>query len=73
MKGKDLYNPSTGVDNIVEYAINKYLNRRRKNKHDAWQTVHNSIYNIENKKLYLRAQEEDKVYTFKLPVLGNDT
>lgn len=69
---EDFYNPSTGVDSVVEYAINKYLSRKRENKHDAWQTVHNSVYDIENKKLYLRVQEEDKVYTFKLPALGND-
>lgn len=46
-----------------------YLNRSRDEKPArTWQTVHSSVYDIENRKLTLRVQEQNKDHYFSFPV-----
>lgn len=51
---------------IVTAAGDLYLNRERDGK--TWHTVHSSIYDMDSKTLYLRTQEDDTEYEFKLEV-----
>lgn len=43
------------------------FNSRSRDKGDTWQTVHTSIYDIQNKKLYVYSQERDRMYEFEFP------
>ena len=63
--------PTADYDAIQEAAGQKYLNRTREAK-DTWQTVHSSIYCMDERKLVLRVQEEDTPYTFDLNGAVND-
>ena len=47
---------------------NRWVNRKRDSTIQFWQTVHSSIYDIANKTLIVRTQENfGKEYVFKLP------
>lgn len=49
---------------VLEYALKAYKNRTRKNA-DTWETIHSSIYNIEDKTLNLRIEEGEFVNDYK--------
>lgn len=53
---------------LLEYVRNIFANRTRDSK--TWQTVHSSVYDIPDKKLCIAVQENDRVYEFKLDILG---
>lgn len=53
---------TSGIFNVV---YDDYINRTREDA-KTWQTVHSSVYDLENKKLYLRIQEQLNDYQFGL-------
>lgn len=58
---------------LVDIIENKFRTRSR-DKDDTWQTVHTSVYDLENKEFLVLTQEQDidKVKTFQLfPSIGN--
>lgn len=59
--GKDytIYLDKSEYANAKEKFIQKYQTRTRE-KGDTWHTVHNTVYDIENKKMYLQVQESDE-------------
>lgn len=48
---------------VVQIADGYYKNRNR-GTDNTWQTVHSSVYDIENRCLYLKVQEEPEEYAF---------
>lgn len=56
---------------VIEEAKEYYVNRSRNDGGKTWQTVHSSVYSIEDKVLYLVTQEDGHEYTFKLKVVNN--
>lgn len=61
--------PSEDFANILSQARAAYARRSRFNP-VTWQTVHTSVYDVENKTLKLSVQEEEKVYNFALETPG---
>lgn len=59
-----------GVQKVIEAFKDPYKHKRNVG---FWQTVHSSTYDIENKELSIIFQENDKVYTFSIPLLGEKT
>ena len=57
--------PAADYAEIMEIAYSMYENRTR-SSHDTWQTVHTSIYNIDEKTLEIYCQEGSDKYTFSL-------
>lgn len=53
--------PVEDFEPVVDIAISYYDNRTRFDK-KSWQTVHTSVYDIEDKKIYLNCQEGDTVH-----------
>lgn len=63
--------PTADYDAIQEEAGQEYLKRTRDAK-TTWQTVHSSIYKIDERQLALCVQEQDEYYTFSLNGAAND-
>lgn len=57
--------PLEQYEPIIEIVVQRFEERTRKIK-NTWQTVHSSIYNIEDRKLILFVQEKDIKYEFNL-------
>lgn len=57
--------PSELCTDAKETVIEKYNNRSRNNP-EVWITCHSSIYDLTNKLLYIRNQENEKQFIFKL-------
>lgn len=57
--------PANLYSEVVQIAGQQYLNRSR-NIGDTWHTVHSSVYDVQNKKLYLITQEDGHELTFNL-------
>lgn len=51
---------------VVEIAREYFSERSRSDGGKTWQTVHSSVYDMENRKLYLITQEEGREYSFEL-------
>lgn len=49
---------------LIENSNTKFLNRKRNGI--FWQTVHTSVYDLENKTLTLIPQESDKIFEFNI-------
>lgn len=55
---------------VVDIAIEKFENRSRFNP-DTWQTVHSSVYDMDELKLYVKCQEGTEQHEYTLEVNGD--
>lgn len=63
---KDAYEHPENFTNIIAIAINRY-NTRVRGDNNSWHTLHTSVYNITNKKLYICSQENsNKIHEIAL-------
>lgn len=62
--------PIEDFDGIIAYSINEYQNRSRDNK-STWHSVHTSVYDMENKILYIIPQETENEYTINFPITND--
>lgn len=59
--------PASEFTPTMEYVGQMFLNRERGSKDNmTWQTVHSSVYDINNVKLHIICQEDGIEYTFNL-------
>lgn len=66
-----VYDDKSKFENVKQIAIERFRNRTREAA-DTWHTVHTSIYDLPNKKLYLWCQEEDEMYEADFENLPGD-
>lgn len=64
------------LNNGIIEAAKQIFNQRSRNPESenfgTWQTVHSSVYDIEEKKLYIKFQEEDDEYEFEVDVQSSE-
>lgn len=60
-----IHSPTNAFDRIIAYYRQQYKNRSRSNP-DCWQTVHATVYDMQNKVMYITPQESGEVYKFEL-------
>ena len=65
----NIYSEESKFDTIKQLAKEQFLNRSRDTA-QTWQTVHTTVYDLLNKKLYVLTQEEDTEYEFDLTFGG---
>lgn len=61
----DLYTSEEGFQDLKQSAIQYYENRSRDTGY-TWQSVHQDVYDIENKTLKVSVQEDTNVYSYSL-------
>lgn len=58
--------PTTDFEPTLISALNKFKNRLRTDQIKTWQTVHSCVYDTDNNNLFIKTQENDKIYKFCL-------
>lgn len=56
--------PASEFEYIMERADDYYIHRSRDDGGKTWQTTHRSLYDMDNKTLYLQIQENEEVLQF---------
>lgn len=52
-------------------AWRQEMSQRSRDLANTWQTIHTAVYDLDNKKVYYRVQEDFPTYEFDLPIKGD--